>query len=152
MSNTTTAYLADGRQVDVPEDAVLDWRQEARNGYTNRGLADWYTEDGEENLDAIHGTAVDDTRCDHDETSHRIINESQIGAYDKDKPSAMTRVCHRRACILDAMAWVERNSGESAAWAGPDNVFSFDVPKDITAQQPDIATGQVPLPVPEMAP
>jgi hypothetical protein len=132
-TTTTTAYLADGRFVEVPSSALLDWQYEVRNGDTTQGLADWYTDGGDENQDKIQGTADDETRCEHNEHSHRVTNESQTGTYDRDKPAAMTRVCHRRACILDAMAWVERNSGEPAAWAGPDNKFSFDVPKVIPA-------------------
>lgn len=137
MSASTTAYLFDGRQVDVPASAVLDWQYEVRNGDTTRSLADWYTEDGEENQDEIRGSAYDDTRCDHDELSHRVVNESQIGdGVVKDKPLTMARVCHRRPCILDALAYVERSTGEPAAWAGPGQEYSFDVPKEIPAPQP----------------
>jgi hypothetical protein len=139
MSTSTTAYLDDGRHVDVPAHAVLDWQYEVRNGDTTRGLADWYTEDGEENQDEIQGTADDDTRCDHDEFSHRVTNESQTGAgVNKDAPLMMVRVCHRRACILDAMAWVERGTGEPAAWAAPDQDYRFDVPKVIVAPLPKV--------------
>lgn len=137
MSTFTTAYLDDGRHVDVPASAVSDWQYEVQNLDTTIGLAAWYTEHGEENTDEIQGAADDDTRCDHDEHSHRVVNESQTGdGIRKDKPLAMTRVCHRRACILDALAWVERNTGERAAWAAPHQNFSFDVPKDIPAPGP----------------
>jgi len=132
----TTAFLADGRHIEVPADAVYDWRQEVRNGDTNRGLADWYTEDGEEHQDEIQGSADHGTQCDHDELSHRIVNESQTGPYNKDKLMRMARVCHRRACILDAMAWVERGTGEPAVWAGPGQEYRADVPREIPAAQP----------------
>jgi hypothetical protein len=138
---TTTAYLADGRHIEVPSRAVRDWQDDVHNGGTTDGLADWYTDGGDENQDEIQGSADHGTSCDHDELSHRIVNESQTGAYDKDKPIRMARVCHRRACILDAMAWVERGTSESAAWAGRHQEYRFDVPKDIGA----------PLQVPEMA-
>ena len=47
----------------------------------------------------------------------------------------MTSVCPRRACILDAMAWVERGTGERAVWAGPEQEYSSDAPKDIPDRQ-----------------
>jgi hypothetical protein len=128
MSTSTTAYLDDGRHVDVPASAVRDWQYEVQNLDTTLGLADWYTDQGEENTDEIQGSADDDTRCYHDELSHRVTNESQTGEFRKDKPCAMVRVCHRRACILDAMAWVERSTGERAAWAAPHQGFSFEMP------------------------
>lgn len=143
MPKTTTAYLADGRHVDVPKDAVRDWQYEVRNGDTTDSLAAWYTEDGDEHQDEIQGTADDNPRCDHDETSHRIVNESQTGDYDKDKPMRMARVCHRRACILDALAWVERGTGEPAAWAAPHQEYSFDVPKNIPAPGPVVPAAPV---------
>ncbi|MGY4541150.1 hypothetical protein ACVWY0_001059 [Arthrobacter sp. UYNi723] len=129
MSTFTTAYLDDGRHVDVPASAVMDWQYEVRDLNTTLGLADWYTEQGDQHQDEIQGSADDDTRCDHDEYSHRVVNESQTGdGIAKDKPLTMTRVCHRRPCILDAMAWVERNTGERAAWAAPQQSFSFEIP------------------------
>ncbi|MET3172928.1 UNVERIFIED_ORG: hypothetical protein ABIB52_000756 [Arthrobacter sp. UYCu721] len=136
MSTFTTAHLDDGRYVDVPANAVSDWQYEVQNLDTTFGLAAWYTEHGDENTDEIQGTVDDDTRCDHDELTHRVTNESQIGEYRKDKPCCMARVCHRRACILDALAWVERNTGERAAWAAPHQNFSFDVPRNIPEPEP----------------
>lgn len=133
---TTTAYLHDGRYVEVPEESVDAWRGEVRSHDTKLGLADWYTDQGDENQDEIKGHADDDTRCDHEERTHRVTNESQTGEYQKDKPFAAARVCHRRACILDGMAWVERSTGETAAWAGPHQDFRFDVPKDIAESAP----------------
>lgn len=130
MSETTTAYLPDGRYVEVPDDLVDDWVSEVRNRDTKRGLAAWYIDD-EENEAEILGTADDDTRCDHDERTHRVTNESQTGEFREDMPYAGARVCHRRACVLDALAWVERSTGETAAWAGPHQDFRFEVPKDL---------------------
>lgn len=135
MPKTTTAYFADGRHVDVPDYAVRDWQQAVRDDLTTDGLTAWYTEHGEENTDEIQGSATDDPRCDHDEQSHRITNESQTGEYRKGKPCRMARVCHRRACILDALAWVERGTGERAAWAAPHLDFRFDVPEDIPERE-----------------
>lgn len=143
MPKKTKAYLDDGRYIEVPNSEVRAWREAVQDSGITESLASWYTQD-DENADDIQGTPDDDTRCDHDEHSHQVVNESQTGPYDKDKPSAMTRVCHRRPCILDAMAWVERNSGEPAAWAGPDNKFSFDVPKDIPAPKPVIPIAPLP--------
>ncbi|MFJ2662535.1 hypothetical protein [Arthrobacter koreensis] len=131
MTSSTTAYLADGRHIDVPDDYVEDWRDEVRNETTTLGLADWYTNQGDDHQDEIEGEADDDTRCDHEERTHRVTNESQTGGYQKDKPLGSARICHRRSCILDAMAWVERGTGEAAAWAGPHQEFRFDVPREI---------------------
>lgn len=129
MSTFTTAFLDDGRSVDVPASSVIDWQYETRNLDTTVGLAAWYTQHGEENTDENQGSADDDTRCDHDELTHRIANESQTeNSVDKDKPLMMARVCHRRPCILDAMAWVERGTGERAAWAGPHQEYTFEMP------------------------
>ncbi|MCB5280575.1 hypothetical protein [Arthrobacter sp. ES1] len=136
MPKTTRAYLEDGRHVDVPDSDVRTWQGDVRNGRTTDSLATWYTEDADDDVE-IQGSADDSNRCDHDELSHRITNESQTGpGVAKDKPLRMARVCHRRACILDAMAWVERGTGEPAAWAAPHQGYSFDVPKDIPAPQP----------------
>lgn len=129
--NTTTAYLPDGRSVDVPDDEAEDWRYEVKDGNTTLGLADWYTDQGDDHQDEIRGEADDDTRCDHREMTYRVYSESQIGP-NPSQTGRMTRVCHRRACILDAMAWVERGQGGPAAWAGPgDEEFSFELPKSI---------------------
>lgn len=133
IPETTTAHLHDGRYVEVPKDLVRDWQYQAHNLDTTLGLADWYVND-EENEAEILGEADDDTRCAHDERSHRVTNESQTGEYVPDKPMRSVRVCNRRACLLDAMAWVERGTGEPAAWQAPGHGFRFDVPRDITAQ------------------
>ena len=138
MSTSTTAYLHDGRYIEVPDDIVDDWVSEVRNRDTTRGLADWYIDD-EEHEAEILGTADDDTRCDHDERTHRVANESQTGEYQKDRPFAAARICHRRACVLDALAWVERLTGEPAAWAGPHQDFRFEVPKDLSEPLPATA-------------
>ena len=136
MSTSTTAYLHDGRHIEVPEESVEAWRDEVRSHDTKLGLADWYTDQGDEHLDEIQGHADDDTRCDHGERTHRVANESQTGEYQKDKPYAAARVCHRRSCVLDALAWVERLTGEAAAWAGPHQDYRFDVPKDLSEPLP----------------
>lgn len=152
MSTFTTAYLDDGRHVDVPAHAVLDWQYEVRDLNTTLGLADWYTDQGDQNLDEIQGSADDDTRCDHDEYSHRVVNESQTGdGIKKDKPLTMTRVCHRRACILDAMAWVERNTGERAAWAAPQQSYSFEMPVPDAASGPEKPESEPVHPGPNLA-
>lgn len=128
MTATTTAYLPDGRYVEVPEDSARDWRYEVNNGDTQRSLADWYLA-YDENADEIKGEADDDARCEHEERSHRVTNQSQTGEYRDDKPISSVRICSRRACILDAMAWVERGTGEPAAWQAPGGEFNFDMPE-----------------------
>jgi hypothetical protein len=135
MSTFTTAYLFDGREVDVPQIDVDNWQSEVAELVTTLSLGDWYTESGDENQDEIRGSAEDDPRCPHDEYSHRVANESQIGEYQKDKTTRMTRVCHRRPCLLDAMAWVERGSGERAAWAAPESEYTFDLPEHVPAAE-----------------
>lgn len=126
--NKTKAYLSDGRHIKVPRDYVEDWGHEARNGDTTLSLADWYTAQGDERKDDIRGSINDKSLCEHDESSHRICNESQISEYHADKPLRMVRTCHRRACILDGMAWVERGTGEIAAWAPPYGTYRFCAP------------------------
>jgi hypothetical protein len=124
MSTSTTAYLPDGRHVDVPAQAARDWAQEAAQLDTTIGLADWYTGQGDDNQDEIHGTADDEPRCQHlyeDEPKTnlarvRVVNPSQAGGFDPDRSMASTWVCGARTCILDAMTWVERATGERAVW------------------------------------
>lgn len=136
-NNATTAYLADGRSIDVPNDDAEDWRYEVRDESTTLGLADWYTNQGDDHLDEIKGQADDDTRCEHEELSHRVFSESELGP-NPSQTGRMARVCHRRGCILDAMAWVERGRGGPAAWAAPgDEEFSFEVPKAIPLPTPE---------------
>lgn len=126
--NKTKAHLSDGRHIKVPSDYVDDWGQEARDGNTTLGLADWYTGQGENHKGKIRGSVKDEYKCDHDTASHRISNESQIHEYVKDKPLRMLRTCHRRACIIDGMAWVEHGTGERAAWAPPYGEYRFCAP------------------------
>lgn len=114
--SATTGYLADGRTVPVPADAVKDWKYEVENGDTVLGLGDWYTDCGDENMEAVEGSPDDSTRCDHEGRSVRVTNASQKGDYDRSLPHASTWVCTERACVLDAMAWVERATGEHAVW------------------------------------
>lgn len=112
----TTAYLADGRSVEVPEDAVKDWQYLVQNSDTTLGLADWYTEQGDEHQDEIEGEPHDHPRCDHDDRTVRVTNMSQRESYDRARPHASAWVCARRACVLDAMAWVEHSTNEQAVW------------------------------------
>ncbi|MFF2053788.1 hypothetical protein ACFVU2_19445 [Leifsonia sp. NPDC058194] len=120
-TQTITAYLADGRHVEVPESVARDWAHETQDLTTTDCLADWYLQDGE-NDDEITGVAEDDPRCDHDRSSGDVIvtNASQANGYDKTRPIASTRVCPTRTCILDALAWVERTTGEHGVWIGDD--------------------------------
>lgn len=119
MSTPTTAYLWDGRHVDVPSAYVIDWQWAVANGDTNLGLADWYTDHGDERQDEIQGEVTDESRCTHGSSVY-VMNESQNPrALNSSKPLASTSVCNRRACVLDAMAWVERQVGEAAVIALP---------------------------------
>lgn len=116
MTETTTGYLADGRTVPVPEDAVKDWKYEIENGDTTLGLGDWYTDCGDENMDQVEGSPDDHPRCGHEGREVRVTNASQKDEYDQGRPHASAWVCRERACVLDAMAWVERATGEHAVW------------------------------------
>lgn len=118
---TVTAYLSDGRHIDVPHTAAKDWALEAAELDTTIGLADWYTDQGDERQDEIQGTIDDSPRCDHQHRGDgietvRVVNASQAGDYDRTLPHASAWVCTNRACILDALAWVERATGEPAIW------------------------------------
>lgn len=56
-------------------------------------------------------------RCEHrDVPSMHVTNASQVGAYNSDLPFAATTVCTSRARILDALAWVEHQTGEYGVW------------------------------------
>lgn len=114
--SATTGYLADGRTVPVPADAVKDWKYEVENGDTVLSLGDWYTDCGDENMDAVEGSPDDSTRCDHEDRRVRVTNASQKDDYDRSLPHASAWVCPERTCVLDAMAWVERATGEHAVW------------------------------------
>lgn len=114
--SATTGYLADGRTVPVPADAVKDWKYEVENGDTVLSLGDWYTDCGDENMDAVEGSPDDSIRCDHEDRSVRVTNNSQKDDYDRSLPHASAWVCPERACVLDAMAWVERATSEHAVW------------------------------------
>lgn len=120
----TTAYLSDGRHIDVPTQDARDWALEASMLDTTISLADWYTDQGDEHQDELQGKAADDPRCDHlygaeptiELARVRVVNASQAGDYDPDRSHASTWVCGARVCVLDALAWVERTTGEAAVW------------------------------------
>lgn len=118
MTDKITAYLWDGRSVDVPRTAYEDWKYEAGQGDTHLGLGDWYTKSGDEHRDEIEGKPDDDPRCDHGNEGDSVVvtNWSQADAFDSSRSHASARVCGQRACVLDAMAWVERSTGEHAVW------------------------------------
>lgn len=57
----------------------------------------------------------DDPKCTHggtEEDTHRVSN--QPDTFDADRPLRSVWVCARRACLYDALAWVERGTGEQA--------------------------------------
>lgn len=55
-------------------------------------------------------------RCEHKPTAIEVRNLSQIPSLSSTLPMAMSLVCSQRCCILDAMAWAERTTGERAMW------------------------------------
>ena len=125
-----TAYLSDGRYVEVPKNYAEDWALEASQLDVTSSLGDWWTRRAEESADEddapeieIRGQPFDNPRCDHehDDGSAIVVNASQATSYVKGLPHAQTRTCLRRPCILDAMAWVERVTGEHAVWIDDDN-------------------------------
>jgi hypothetical protein len=120
MSTSTTAYFEDGRHVDVPHNSVIDWKYAVANDDDTNGLADWYTDGGDENLDEIQGTANDDPRCQNEGSIVRVVNATQAAVYTPGLPHASAWTCGKRACVLDAMAWVERATGDTAVWLSAD--------------------------------
>lgn len=107
--DTTTAWMHDGRKVEVPEIDVTAWQYEVADRSTHAGLADWYTQGGDEHLEAISGEPEDGARCaiDHVRTV-RVVNAAQAEQFSFDAPHASVRVCAERACVLDAMAYIQR--------------------------------------------
>lgn len=64
---------------------------------------------------------VDDPRCNHTEHETRVTSLSDDQEWKTGMGMRAVWVCRRRACILDAMAWVERGSGveRSYVYLGP---------------------------------
>jgi len=130
QNTTTTAYLADGRHVDVPAQDAKAWAFEASELGTTIGLADWYTEQGDEHQDEIMGTIGDGPRCRHLQATgapatlkrYQVVNEPQSVEYKPNETIASAIVCNARSCILDGLAWVERTTGERAVWIDAKNV------------------------------
>lgn len=61
--------------------------------------------------------AEDWPRCDHrDVPSVRLTNASQVAGYNRDLPHVAATTCTERACIMDALAWIERSVGEHGVW------------------------------------
>lgn len=61
----------------------------------------------------------DEPRCDHmPGFVHMVTNQPQE-VYDKSRGLRSVWVCGERACVLDAMAWVERGTGEVATVRPP---------------------------------
>lgn len=57
----------------------------------------------------------DDPKCNHPDRMQVIVT-NQPDAYDKTRPHASTWVCADPPCVVDAMAWVMRFTGEKAWW------------------------------------
>ena len=61
----------------------------------------------------------DDARCDHGRMDVRVSNIPDTEGWKPGRALRSVWVCDARACVLDAMAWVERGTGERAiAYAG----------------------------------
>lgn len=125
-TDTVTAHLADGRTIAVPTSDETDWKYEVRNGDTRLGLAEWFIAQGEDcdedREELIEGEIEDTARCEHSHTVHRVTNITQTGEYLSHRPHASVWVCKRRHCTLDAMAWVERTTGEASVWTADKGV------------------------------
>jgi len=136
VTGTTTAYLSDGRHVEVPRPAANEWAIAAADLETTLSLGDWYTNQGERHLDAILGEPAPDESEDWPRCEHylqggprvRVTNVSQSAAFDPTRPHASAIVCDARACVLDGLAWVERSTGESGVWIGDDYVTHTEAP------------------------
>lgn len=135
---TITAYLSDGRYVEVPKTYAEDWALEASELYVKSGLGDWWVarhDDAgpEDDLPAVEilGSIDDSPRCTHTDAAVAVIvtNASQASSYDSTKPHASTRVCGRRACILDALAWAERITSETGVWLDESGRAHLDAPR-----------------------
>lgn len=59
-----------------------------------------------------------DTVCSHKPFAHRVSSLGPGQEYEPDTALRSVLVCARRACVLDAMAWVERGD------AGPAHIYS----------------------------
>lgn len=130
--STVTATLADGRTVAVPRLTAEDWAIEASDLTTTDSLGDWFVADGE-NDELITGTRDDNSWCDHyrpgyDGKTVRVTNVSQARGFVQDAPMLSVRVCASRGCILDAMGWVERGTGEASVWINDEEKSIHTVP------------------------
>lgn len=56
----------------------------------------------------------DEPKCNHHLSE--VIVTNQPGKYDSTRSHASTWVCASPACVLDAMAYVMRFTGEKAWW------------------------------------
>lgn len=59
-------------------------------------------------------TKPDNPRCERN--SLDVIVTNQPEAFDKTRSHRSTWVCSKPECVLDAMAWVTRGTGEKAWW------------------------------------
>ena len=65
----------------------------------------------------------DEAKCNHPDRMQVIVT-NQPDAYDKTRSHASTWVCADPACVVDAMGWVMRFTGEKAWWRiGVDGVW-----------------------------
>jgi|GEM_PF-4894383 hypothetical protein len=69
----------------------------------------------------------DDPRCER--PSLDVIVTNQPGDYDRTRSHRSAWVCSDVACVIDAMAWVTRGTGEPAWWrVGTEGEWSSQMP------------------------
>ena len=59
-------------------------------------------------------TVHDDPACDHLEMQRRVTNLPDGEDFRSRPAHRSVWVCDSRPCVLDAMAWVERGTGDTA--------------------------------------
>lgn len=76
-------------------------------------------------------TKYDDPACERN--SLDVIVTNQPEEYDNARAHRSTWVCSDPACVMDAMAWVTRGTGEKAWWrVGTTGDWRDDVPTSAT--------------------
>ena len=61
----------------------------------------------------------DEPRCNHTPGFIHMVTNQPQEVFDKSRGIRSVWVCGQRACVLDAMAWVERGTGEAATVRPP---------------------------------
>ncbi|ROR76048.1 hypothetical protein SAMN06295974_3805 [Plantibacter flavus] len=141
MSHPVIAPLSDGRRVQVPGDYVDEWKTDVRELNTLLGLGDWFTDGGEKRQALIEGASKDWARCDHPRnpaTQVRVTNLRQAGTFVPNEPHASVWICDKRSCLLDAMAWAERQTNDTAVWIDADGAAHEELPAVTASNEPAV--------------